>query len=58
MLEYTLNGAETTKEDLSSSQLRTYGATIIDVKDGYIYIEGIKKDKKCSQETYECTEIQ
>lgn len=58
MLEYTLNSAETTKKDLSSSQLRTYGATIIDVKDGYIYIEGIKKDKKCSQETYECTEIQ
>lgn len=58
MLEYTLNGAETTKKDLSSSQMRTYGAAITDIKDGYIYIEGIKKNKKCSQETYECTEIQ
>lgn len=51
--EYTLKGEETTKKDLSS-QIVVYNASIIDIKNGYIYIEGKDKKIKCSQKTYEC----
>lgn len=55
--EYTLNGENTAKKDLSS-QIGIYNASIVDIKDGYIYIEGKDKKIKCSQETYECKTIE
>lgn len=55
--EYTLNREETTKKDLSS-QIVLYNASIIDIKNGYIYIEGKDKNIKCSQKTYECSELE
>lgn len=54
--EYNLNGAETSKRDLSSN-FGILNASITDIKDGYIYIEGKEKNIKCSQKTYECIEI-
>ncbi len=55
--EYNLNGAETSKRDLSSN-FGILNASITDIKDGYVYITGKNKKLKCSQKTYECTEIQ
>lgn len=59
VLEYTLDGTNTSKKDISS-KIKLQSAEITKIKDGYIYLKGIDADKneknlKCSQKTYKCT---
>ena len=56
--EYTLNGTDTIKKDLSNI-VNLQNANVKEVKDGYVFFEGIDSSKdtkivKCSQETYDC----
>ena len=62
VLEYTLDGTNTQKKDLSNI-VNLQNATVKEVKDGYVFFEGKDSSRntkivKCSQKSYECETVE
>ena len=58
VVEYTLDGTNTQKKDLSNI-VNLQNATVKEVKDGYVFFEGKDSSRntkivKCSQNSYDC----